>query len=90
VETTKGSQWYTVTTASSYLSSGDVRAHFGLGNETTAKTVEIRWPSGIVQTMKDVRGDQYLRVEDPARTASGGKMARCNCGGLQPKGDSRR
>ena len=29
--TSKGSQWATVTTASSYLSSGDKRVHFGLG-----------------------------------------------------------
>ena len=70
VDTTKGPQWYTVTTASSYLSSGDVRAHFGLGADTAAKSVEIRWPSGIVQTLKDVKGDQYLRIEEPANSAN--------------------
>ncbi len=80
VNTTKGSQWYTVTTASSYLSSSDVRAHFGLGNDTAAKSVEIRWPSGIVQTMKDVQGDQYLRVEEPASSATGGQSAHARGG----------
>ncbi|MGO8759231.1 MAG: CRTAC1 family protein [Terracidiphilus sp.] len=65
IETSGGPQWYTVTTASSYLSSGDVRAHFGLGSDTQAKTVEIRWPSGIVQTLRDVNGGQYLRVDEP-------------------------
>jgi hypothetical protein len=65
VDTAQGSQWYTVTTASSYLSSGDVRAHFGLGSETIAKTVEVRWPSGIVQTLKNVRGDQQIQVDEP-------------------------
>lgn len=69
VDTSAGSQWYTVTTASSYLSSGDVRAHFGLGKDTAAKTVEIRWPSGIVQTLKDVQGGQYLRVDEPEGAA---------------------
>jgi hypothetical protein len=64
VDTAKGSQWYTVTTASSYMSSGDVRAHFGLGTEEGAKAVKVRWPSGIVQSLKDVRGDRYLRIEE--------------------------
>jgi hypothetical protein len=54
-----------VTTSSSYLSSSDVRAHFGLGADTAAKTVEIRWPSGIVQTLANVAGDRYLRVDEP-------------------------
>jgi hypothetical protein len=71
VETAKGSQWATVTTTSSYLSASDVRAHFGLGSETTAKTVEIRWPSGIRQTLEDVQGDRYVHVDEPA--SAGGK-----------------
>jgi enediyne biosynthesis protein E4 len=65
VETSAGSQWYTVTTASSYLSTSDVRAHFGLGVEANAKTVEIRWPSGIVQKLTNVAGDRYATVEEP-------------------------
>ena len=69
VETAEGSQWYTVTTASSYLSSSDVRAHFGLGGETMATTVEIRWPSGIVQTLTKVRGDREIQVDEPVTTA---------------------
>ncbi len=59
----------TVTTASSYLSSSDKRVHFGLGTETTAATVEIRWPSGIRQTLKNVRGDQILQVDEPLGSA---------------------
>lgn len=65
IETAEGPQWATVTTASSYLSSSDVRAHFGIGRETTVKTVEIRWPSGIRQTLKDVSGDRYVQVDEP-------------------------
>jgi len=59
----------TVTTASSYLSSSDKRVHFGLGTETAAATVEIRWPSGIRQTLKSVRGDQILQVDEPSVSA---------------------
>jgi len=72
--TEKGQQFATVTTASSYLSSGDKRVHFGLGVETAAKTVEIRWPSGIVQMLKDVHGDHILQVDEPLTgIAAGGK-----------------
>jgi hypothetical protein len=63
--TVKGMQFVTVTTCGSYLSSGDKRVHFGLGPEAAAETVEIRWPSGIVQTLKDVKADQSLRVDEP-------------------------
>ncbi|MGC2638524.1 MAG: CRTAC1 family protein [Acidobacteriaceae bacterium] len=66
IETSQGPQWETVTTSSSYLSASDVRAHFGLGQDTTVKDVEIRWPSGIVQTLHDVEGGRYVRVDEPA------------------------
>ena len=63
--TAKGAQYATVTTASSYLSSSDKRLHFGLGAETRAAAIEIRWPSGIRQTLKDVHADQILPVDEP-------------------------
>jgi enediyne biosynthesis protein E4 len=66
----KGSQWATVTTGGSYLSSSDKRVHFGLGSEAVARTIEIRWPSGIRQTLKDVHADQILKVEEPQAEAT--------------------
>jgi hypothetical protein len=36
----------------------------------TARLVEIRWPSGVVQTLKGVRGDQILQVDEPVEPAS--------------------
>jgi enediyne biosynthesis protein E4 len=62
--TPAGSQLQTVTTTGSYLSSSDKRVHFGLGAATSAQTIEIRWPSGIRQTLKDVSADQILRVDE--------------------------
>jgi hypothetical protein len=53
-----------VTTSVGFLSSSDRRVHFGLGDEKSAATVEIRWPSGTVQTLKDVAADKILRVEE--------------------------
>jgi hypothetical protein len=63
--TAKGSQWAIVTTAGSYLSSSDKRVHFGLGSESVAQNIEIRWPSGIRQTLKGIRSDQILKIEEP-------------------------
>ena len=68
--TAKGSQFATVSTAGSYLSSSDKRVHFGLGSESVAQSIEIRWPSGIVQILKNVRADQVLTVDEPAPAAS--------------------
>jgi hypothetical protein len=48
-----------------FMSSSDRRVHFGLGAETSAATVEIRWPHGDVQTLKDVAGGRILKVEEP-------------------------
>jgi hypothetical protein len=56
-----------VTTSVGYLSSSDPRVHFGLGKDTEAQSVEIHWPSGIVQTLKDVKGDQYVTVDEASK-----------------------
>ena len=61
-----GAQYATVSTTSSYLSASDKRVHFGLGKESNAQRIEIRWPSGIRQTIKDVRADQILQIDELA------------------------
>lgn len=66
ITTAHGDQYQTVTTASSYCSSNDRRAHFGLGGDTEARVVEIRWPGGIVQKLDHVAGDRVLTVEEPS------------------------
>jgi hypothetical protein len=61
--TPKLKQFATVTTASSYLSASDKRVHFGLGAETSAE-IQIRWPSGTLQMLKNVRADQILQIDE--------------------------
>jgi len=68
--TTAGSQWVTVTTGGSYLSASDKRAHFGLGTASVAQSIQIRWPSGILQTLNNIHADQILTVNEPATQAS--------------------
>lgn len=65
VTTSKGDQYWTVSTSGSYLSANDKRAHFGLGADGAAKSVEIRWPSGIRQTLNNVSADRIVRVDEP-------------------------
>ena len=71
VVTKIGAQFATVTTASSYLSSSDKRIHFGLGAETVAETIEIHWPSGTVQTLKAVPGDQIVQIDERSADGTG-------------------
>jgi hypothetical protein len=49
------------------MSSSDKRVHFGLGPETRINSVEIRWPSGIQQTLKSLAVDQFLTVDEPQK-----------------------
>jgi hypothetical protein len=46
----------------SYLSHNDVRAHFGLRSATEAQTIEIRWPSGQVDTAKGLAADRFYEA----------------------------
>jgi len=59
-------QFNQVTTAGSYASSSDKRVHFGLGRDKVVKEITLRWPSGTVQTLHNVKADQILRVTEGA------------------------
>jgi len=65
--TEDGKQQYgVVSAAGSYLSSSDKRVHFGLGGNKIVKELEIRWPSGTLQTLTDINADQTFVVREPA------------------------
>jgi hypothetical protein len=48
-----------------YLSSHDPRPHLGLGKHTAVDKLTIYWPSGTVQTLENVKADQFLSVVEP-------------------------
>jgi len=48
-----------------FLTQGDPRIHFGLGPRSKVDRIEIRWPSGCVQTLKDITADRILKVREP-------------------------
>ena len=56
-----------VRSGGSYLSHDDLRVHFGLGQASKVDRVTLRWPSGIVQVLKEVAVNQVLRVTEPRK-----------------------
>jgi hypothetical protein len=61
------SQFATVTTGGSYFSANDKRVHFGLGRDHFVRSLEIVWPSGVVQTLHDLAVDRILTVREPSK-----------------------
>jgi hypothetical protein len=53
-----------VRSAYSYCSANDLRAHFGLGSAAQAKRIEVRWPSGQVDTFADVAANRVYVVTE--------------------------
>jgi hypothetical protein len=49
--------------AASYLSSGDVRAHFGLGPAERVDGIEVEWPDGTRETFEGCGADQEVKLE---------------------------
>jgi hypothetical protein len=46
----------------SYLSQNDLRLHFGIGSATKIDSVEIRWPSGAVDQIRNLEVDRFYSV----------------------------
>jgi hypothetical protein len=67
VTSSLGTQYNHATTAVSYNSSSDKRVHFGLGSAGVVETIELTWPSGIRQVLKNVKADQILTVTEIAQ-----------------------
>jgi hypothetical protein len=44
--------------------------HFGLGQNTKADMIEIRWPSGITQRLQNINANQTLTITEPAEDFS--------------------
>lgn len=57
-----------VRSGGSYISQNDLRIHFGLAEKTSIDLIEIRWPSGTVDQLRNVAADQFIRVQE------GGKL----------------
>ena len=56
-----------VTTANGIYSASDKRVHFGLGKESRISSLEIHWPSGVVQRLENVTADRLLVITEPQK-----------------------
>ena len=54
------------TMGAGYLSGRDSRVHFGLGSHSYVDRLTVKWPSGILQEMKNVPSNQVLVITEPA------------------------
>jgi len=53
-----------VRSGGSFFSQNDLRVHFGLGRAQKVDLLEIHWPSGVVDTLKDVAVNQLVYVKE--------------------------
>ena len=67
VSASGSTQYFTVNTAVGYLSASDKQLAGRSRRAATARLVEIRWPSGVVQELHDVASGQTLVANEPAR-----------------------
>ena len=67
LQSKSGLQYNQMTTSVGYASSSLGPVHFGLGNDYHVDLVEIRWPSGAIQTLHDLEADRLLTVKEQPR-----------------------
>ena len=61
-----------VLSQSSFYSQNDLRLHFGLGVAEVADLIDLRWPSGLRETYKNVKAGQILKLIEGAGEKSTG------------------
>ena len=72
ITTASGVQYNEATTAVGYNSSSDKRVYFGLGNATVVDRIELAWPTGVKQVLKNVVADQILTIVESDRPQKAG------------------
>jgi hypothetical protein len=56
-----------------YASESTFRLHFGLGENARADVIQVKWPGGLTQTLKNVPANQILTLTEPAQTEAANK-----------------
>ena len=57
-----------VRSGSSYISNNDMRVHFGLGSAPKIDSVQIRWPSGLVERFENLAVDAIHTLKEGSGT----------------------
>ncbi len=64
IESAGGKQWSTVHSGSTYASQSDLVLTFGLGPDTTVKTIQVDWPSGAKQSFSGIGANQIVTIDE--------------------------
>ena len=64
IRTAVGQQVRSVSLASGFMASDEPIVHFGLGQEEHINRLDVRWPSGHVQTFEDLATDRYYTITE--------------------------
>jgi hypothetical protein len=70
VHSAAGENWQTVHSGSSYCSQSELTLTFGLGQLTEASSVEIIWPSGQHDTLKNLKANNTYTIEEGGKILS--------------------
>jgi hypothetical protein len=65
IQTADGTQVREINNVASYLSANDIRLHAGVGSTKVIQQIDVLWPSGAKQSLKDVAVNQVLVVKEP-------------------------
>jgi hypothetical protein len=60
----KDHQWQMLRSGSSYLSQSELVLTFGLGIQTRVDSIEVQWPSGQVDRLADIAGNQTITIQE--------------------------
>jgi len=83
-------QYDTVRSGGSYLSSSDLRLHFGLGTAEKVDRMELHWPSGEKQVLKDLPVDRLFIVKEGTGVAQEKPLRKTQGSSLNKERDTRR
>lgn len=64
IESASGKQWNMVRSGSSYASQSDLALTFGLGADTTVKSIQVEWPSGTKQSFTAIPADRRITIDE--------------------------
>jgi enediyne biosynthesis protein E4 len=76
ITTANGVQYNEATTAVGFNSSSDKRVYFGLGNATVVDRIDLAWPTGVKQVLKNVMADQILTIVESSPSPETGSSMR--------------
>ena len=77
-----------VRSGGSYLSQNDLRLHFGLGSAAMVERIEIRWPAGRVEVLRNVPADRFYAIREGSGIVPAEALMPGRTPATQPRGPS--